>query len=70
MNILDQHGERELDMLCECSKLHNGHLCVLRGKGLSSKIRDLSFTPDVVCERCNQEANSKNSVCIPVPLFI
>jgi hypothetical protein len=70
MNIADQHYAKELNMFCTCSELHNGHICVLRGKGLSSKVKNLTCTPNVVCEKCNQEANSKNSVCFPLQLFI
>jgi hypothetical protein len=33
-------------------------------------MRSLTCTPHVGCEQCNQEANSKNSVCIPIPLSI
>lgn len=70
MNIADQHNIKELDMLCTCSKLHKNHMCVLRGKGLTNNVKSLTCTPNVIYDKCNQEANSKNSVCIPIPLFI
>jgi hypothetical protein len=70
MNMADQHDVKNTDMLCTCPRLHKNHICVLRGKGSSSKVKLLSCTPNVVCEKCNHEANSGDSVCIPISLFI
>lgn len=70
MKSVDIHIISALDMACTCAELHKGHICVLQEKGLTSKIKNLTNTPQFICERCSQEANSENSVCIPLQLFI
>ena len=58
------------DSKCRCKEKHNSHICVLLGKGLIYQAQDLTCTPNVVCETCNQMANSEDNVCISLPLFI
>ena len=70
MNKADPNSYTMLDVDCTCAELHKDHMCVLLGKGLNNKINSLKCTPNVVCEKCNQEANSEKSVCVPLQLFI
>ncbi|HEY6873943.1 MAG TPA: hypothetical protein VI298_14555 [Geobacteraceae bacterium] len=58
------------DITCGCEEKHQGHICVLRGKGLTRRIKELTSRPNVVCLACGAEANSEDDVCSPVPLFI
>jgi len=55
---------------CACQEKHQHHLCVLRCKGLTRQIEELTDSPNVACTICGEEANSEDHVCIPVPLFI
>jgi hypothetical protein len=55
---------------CTCDKKHDGHLCVLRSKGMIGKIARQTSNPNVACYRCGEEANSEENVCSPIPLFI
>ncbi|GFE58806.1 hypothetical protein AOG1_26860 [Geobacter sp. AOG1] len=58
------------DTKCNSEEKHQCHMCVLRNMGLTSKIKQLTRTPNVACSKCGEEANSKDCVCIPVQLFI
>jgi hypothetical protein len=58
------------DCKCRCEEKHQNHLCVLQGKGLIHQAQLLTCNPSVECETCNRMADSEDSVCIPVPLFI
>lgn len=58
------------DKICSCLEKHYDHLCVLRDKGMTKKIRQLTGKPDVACFTCGEEADSEDNVCSPVPLFI
>jgi len=58
------------DSNCGCREKHKNHLCVLQDKGLIHQVRILTCNPNVECEKCNRVADSEDSVCIPVPLFI
>jgi hypothetical protein len=55
---------------CTCEEKHQGHICVLLGKGLSKEVKHLALNPNVACLRCGAEADSEDHVCIPVPLFV
>jgi len=56
--------------ICCCEEKHKGHLCLLRAKGITRKIKQMTSTPNVACFNCGEEANSEENVCSPVPLFI
>ncbi len=55
---------------CACEEKHQGHICVLRGKGLTRKVAELTRCPSVACVACGAEADAEDDVCQPVPLFI
>ena len=55
---------------CCCEEKHEGHICWLRLKGNTPKIKELTSTPTVACFNCGEEANSSDNVCSPVPRFI
>lgn len=54
--------------ICGCGEKHQGHLCVLKSKGLMEEVRHLTSSPTVSCFMCGAEANSAENVCEPVPL--
>ena len=56
--------------LCPCEEKHRGHLCELRYKGLTHRIRQVTDSPNIACLKCGEEANSEDNVCLPVALFI
>jgi len=58
------------DKRCACEEKHGRHLCVLRSRGMTGAIVRLTGNPNVACQRCGEEANSEESVCLPVPLFV
>lgn len=53
---------------CSCGEKHQGHLCVLRSKGMMKEIQHLTDNPSIACFTCGAEANSEENVCSPVPL--
>jgi hypothetical protein len=55
---------------CCCPEKHQGHICVLKGKGLTRKVERLTGAPGVACLTCGAEADSEDHVCAPVPLFV
>jgi len=58
------------DKVCSCEKKHEGHICMLKCKGLIKEIKNLTGTPNVACINCGAEANSEDNVCLPVTLFV
>lgn len=58
------------DERCRCEENHQGHLCTLRFKGLTHRIKQLTDKPNVACLKCGEKANCEDHVCVPVPLFI
>jgi hypothetical protein len=62
-------SDMEEEKVCNCEDKHQGHLCVLRGKGLTCEIRRRTGAPNVACLTCGEEADSEDSVCSPIPLF-
>ena len=54
---------------CEAEK-HRGHICMLKNKGLTHKIKQLTSNPNVACLKCGEMANSDDDVCSSGPLFI
>jgi len=55
-------------MACQCGELHQGHLCILKSKGMTRDLEHLTDKPTVVCFSCGAEANSAENVCEPMPL--
>ena len=53
---------------CTCGATHQGHICMLKSKGLTEYIEHLTNNPTVSCFICGAEANSEENVCEPVPL--
>lgn len=53
---------------CTCSGKHEGHLCVLRSKGLDDEIAARTDNPTVICFTCGSEANCADNVCVPMPI--
>jgi len=53
---------------CSCGEKHQGHLCLLKSKGMTKDIEHLTNNPTVACFVCGVEANSEDNVCSPVPL--
>lgn len=58
------------DGICSCKEKHACHVCLLRAKGLTHEIKQITSTPNVACLNCGEEANSEENVCSPVPLFV
>jgi len=58
------------DKNCNCEEKHRDHICSLKHKGLTHKIQILTRSPNVACSNCGEEADSEDSVCSPMPLFI
>ena len=58
----------EPNSTCNCSEKHQGHICMLRSKGLIEDVEHLSNNPTVACFVCGAEANAEENVCSPVPL--
>lgn len=55
-------------MPCQCGEKHEGHLCMLKSKGLTDEVNHLSQNPTVVCFICGAESNSAENVCEPMPI--
>lgn len=55
-------------MKCSCPDSHRGHICVLRGLGLTDEIARLSLNPTHVCFTCGSEVNDPDNVCQPMAL--
>jgi hypothetical protein len=55
-------------MACQCGEKHQGHLCILKSKGMTLDVAHLTDHPTVVCFSCGSEANSAENVCEPMPL--
>ncbi len=55
-------------MPCQCGEKHEGHLCMLKSKGLLDQVNHLSQNPTVVCFICGAESNSAENVCEPMPI--
>lgn len=53
---------------CECGETHQGHICVLKSKGLMKEVAHLTDQPTVVCFSCGTEANAAENVCEPMPM--
>ncbi|HIJ96207.1 MAG TPA: hypothetical protein HPP94_10835 [Desulfuromonadales bacterium] len=53
---------------CSCGESHQGHICVLRSKGLTKDVEHLTNNPTVSCFTCGVEANSAENVCSPIAL--
>jgi hypothetical protein len=59
------------DKLCTCeAEKHQDHICMLKNKGLTHKIKQLTSNPNVTCLACGELANSEDNVCAPATLFI
>jgi hypothetical protein len=58
----------EPDKNCSCGNKHQGHICVLKSKGLTLVIEHITGNPTVACFTCGAEADSADNVCSPVPL--
>jgi hypothetical protein len=58
----------EPNKACSCGEKHQGHICVLRSKGMAREIEHLTSSPTVACFSCGVEANAEENVCVPVPL--
>jgi len=69
-NVFTREDVMGEEKKCSCEEKHQAHLCMLRSKGLTSRIRELASTPNVLCLNCDEEANSEDNVCIPVQLFV
>ena len=54
-------------MSCTCAN-HQGHLCILKSKGMTKEIECLINDPKFYCFNCGVEANSEENVCSPVKL--
>lgn len=55
-------------MPCRCGEKHEGHLCVLKSKGLTKEVEHLTDDPRFSCFMCGAEANSADNLCEPVPI--
>lgn len=53
---------------CSCGEKHQGHLCILKSKGMTEEVRHLTANPTVVCFICGSEATSADNVCEPMAL--
>lgn len=58
------------DKKCNCEEKHQDHICMLKCKGRTNKIKDLTLSPNIACLTCGEEADSGDNVCRPVPLFV
>lgn len=53
---------------CSCGEKHQGHICMLKSKGLLREVDHLTSNPAFACFTCGVEANSEENVCSPIPL--
>lgn len=53
---------------CSCGEKHQGHLCVLKSKGMTKEVEHLTDKATVACFICGVEANAEDNVCSPEPL--
>jgi hypothetical protein len=51
-----------------CRGEHQGHLCVLAGKGMFGEIKDLARKPAFICFNCGRVAECDANLCNPMPL--
>ncbi len=51
-----------------CTGDHQNHVCTLAGKEQIEEIKKLVKKPHFVCYNCGRVADSKMSLCDPVPL--
>ncbi len=58
------------DKVCRCEGKPRDHICALRSKGLTLKIKQLTNNPNFACSICGEVSNSEANICSPVPLFI
>ena len=59
---------KEAHMACQCGEKHEGHICMLKSKGMLEEVRHLGENPSVVCFMCGAQAGSADNVCEPMPL--
>ena len=64
----DQEKMMEDQSNCTSTEKHQGHICVLRGLGLTDEIARLTANPTHVCFTCGTEVNNPANVCVPMPL--
>lgn len=55
-------------MACRCGEKHEGHICVLKSRGMLTEVEHLTDNPAFACFMCGAEANSSDSLCEPVPI--
>lgn len=55
-------------MPCQCGEKHEGHICMLKSKGLLQEVDHLSLNPSFSCFMCGAEASSDENLCEPVPI--
>jgi len=53
---------------CSCGEKHQGHICVLKSKGMLREVEHICRNPTVVCFICGAEADASENVCEPMPL--
>jgi hypothetical protein len=51
-----------------CTGEHQGHICVLAGKGLFGQIKELAAKPKFICFNCGRVAGCDANLCNPMPL--
>jgi hypothetical protein len=61
-------SDAEKTKKCCCGQDHQGHLCVLHGKGMNTAIAHVTDKPTVLCFNCGRKANRAENVCNPMPL--
>lgn len=52
----------------KCTGDHQGHICVLAGKGLFEKIKEITRAPRFICFNCGRVADEECNLCNPMPL--
>jgi hypothetical protein len=52
----------------KCTGEHEGHLCVLAGKELFERIKEITRNPEYICFNCGRVADCADNLCNPMPL--
>lgn len=61
--------DKELPLICEqCTGDHSRHLCEIAGNERFDLIKELAKEPDFMCMNCGRMADSRESLCNPMPI--
>jgi hypothetical protein len=52
----------------KCTGDHQGHLCILVGKGMLEEVKKMVQDPQYICFNCGRVADCEKNLCNPMPL--